>query len=283
MNHEGAIGDGGPSGPIAIVRAYRRRAALGTIGGVHRRPWPGGSKLTARKPRDARRLGTGRVCAVEPPRCVNHSAVPDAAPRGATQNTGMPSTTSLPDVSSCWLGGARARGPVVPQGESARPDRAGAERDRRRLRASGTGGRCLVRRRVSIDQYSCPGHALCSTMQPAHGRRPTRETAAYGPLARAPPLHVLHMQGLSRTPETVPRNTEAADQTCWYCKRPVHTERGARNARTWWRGFTTSTHLRATNPTLLLVTALALCSRLGGCPTQRMPGSVGLPRNPVPV
>jgi len=44
----------------------------------------------------------------------------------------------------------------------------------------------------------------------------------------------------------------------------------------------TSCAHRVTNPTKTLVTALALCSRLGGCPTQRMPGSVGLPRNPVP-
>jgi hypothetical protein len=28
-------------------------------------------------------------------------------------------------------------------------------------------------------------------------------------------LHMLHTQGLSRSPQTVPINTEAADQTCW--------------------------------------------------------------------
>jgi hypothetical protein len=28
-------------------------------------------------------------------------------------------------------------------------------------------------------------------------------------------LHMLHRQGLSRSPQTVPTNTEAADQTCW--------------------------------------------------------------------
>ena len=28
-------------------------------------------------------------------------------------------------------------------------------------------------------------------------------------------LHMLHTQGLSRSPQTVPINTETADQTCW--------------------------------------------------------------------
>jgi hypothetical protein len=36
-----------------------------------------------------------------------------------------------------------------------------------------------------------------------------------------------------------------------------------RPASQWWRGFTTIVHLRASNPVLLLVTDLALCSRSG--------------------
>ena len=42
-----------------------------------------------------------------------------------------------------------------------------------------------------------------------------RETAANGPLASGATLHVLHTQGLSRSPQTVSINTEAADQTFW--------------------------------------------------------------------
>ena len=48
-------------------------------------------------------------------------------------------------------------------------------------------------------------------------------------------LRRLHTQGLSRSPLTVPMNTEAADQHAG--QRPVHTQRGVRNAHTWWRGL----------------------------------------------
>jgi len=47
-------------------------------------------------------------------------------------------------------------------------------------------------------------------------------------------LHGLHTQELSRSPQTVPINTEAADQTCWSAACAY--ARSAKNARTWWRG-----------------------------------------------
>jgi len=50
-----------------------------------------------------------------------------------------------------------------------------------------------------------------------HSARPTppsRNRSVRTARCRAT-LHMLHTQGLSRSPQTVPINTEAADQTCW--------------------------------------------------------------------
>jgi hypothetical protein len=41
-----------------------------------------------------------------------------------------------------------------------------------------------------------------------------RNRSVLGARVRATP-HMLHTQGLIRSPQTVPINTEAADQTCW--------------------------------------------------------------------
>ena len=43
----------------------------------------------------------------------------------------------------------------------------------------------------------------------------SHETAAYDTARVYATLHMLHTQALSRSPQTVPINTEAADQTCW--------------------------------------------------------------------
>ncbi len=54
-------------------------------------------------------------------------------------------------------------------------------------------------------------------MPPATVARPTsrpRNRSVRAARARAT-LHMQHTQGLSRSPQTVPTNTEAADQTCW--------------------------------------------------------------------
>jgi hypothetical protein len=131
-------------------------------------------------------------------------------------------------------------------------------------------------------------HALCTHTQECFGRRHRRggrlEAAAHEPHLVAHTLHTHAYVGLIR-PEKPTRETRISDK-CRNEKplvRRLHPgTRCAPDQRSWWRGFATIVRLRATNPTLLLVTALALCSRLGGCPTQRTPRSVGLPRNPVP-
>jgi hypothetical protein len=108
---------------------------------------------------------------------------------------------------------------------------------------------CLDARTRSVSPRSCPG---------------------------APPF--CPMQELSRTPQTRPTNDRPPTKQAG--QRPVHTQRGAKNARTWWRGFRTSTHLRATDPMNPLVRELALCSRPGGCTTQcRLSRAQSVPRN----
>jgi hypothetical protein len=70
------------------------------------------------------------------------------------------------------------------------------------------------------------------TQQPRRARVPgpraghARNRSVRAAHARAT-VHMLHTQGLSRSPQTVPTNTEAADQTCW--STACAYARGARN------------------------------------------------------
>ena len=63
---------------------------------------------------------------------------------------------------------------------------------------------------------------------------------------------------------------------------PVPNARARRPAFQWWRGFRTITHLRAINPTKLLVTGLALCSRPDAALLELRRPVVGVPRNSQP-
>ena len=44
-------------------------------------------------------------------------------------------------------------------------------------------------------------------------------TGVCGPVTSCATPHMLHMQGLRMSPQTVPINPEAADQTCWSAHR----------------------------------------------------------------
>ncbi len=128
-------------------------------------------------------------------------------------------------------------------------------------------------------------HALCVHTQDRlgerHRRAGRRGTAAHRSRLAAHTLHTHAYAGLIRPREKHPRNSDRRHESQ---REPaghgvVHTQKSARNQRNWWRGFRTITHLRATDPTKPLVRAPALCSRLGGCPTQSRARTWSVPRN----
>ncbi len=58
-------------------------------------------------------------------------------------------------------------------------------------------------------------HALGMPMQRSTRPRPQPRNRSVCAARSRATLHMLHTQGLTRSPQTVPTNTEAADQTCW--------------------------------------------------------------------
>ncbi len=110
-------------------------------------------------------------------------------------------------------------------------------------------------------------------------RSPRKRSSAAARVAHT--LHTHAYAGLIRPRETSPRNSDLRHESQ---REPaghgiVHTHQGAENARIWWRGLRTSTRPSGSDPTKPLVTGLALCSRLGGCPTQSRRNRARVPRN----
>jgi hypothetical protein len=75
-------------------------------------------------------------------------------------------------------------------------------------------------------------------------------------------LQMLHTQGLSRSPHTVPTNTEAADRTCLVSGLCIHKKARKAHVRGAGGSRPSSDH-RVADPTSLLVTAPCICSAWG--------------------
>ena len=94
-------------------------------------------------------------------------------------------------------------------------------------------------------------------------------------------LRRLHTQGLSRSPQTVPRNTEAADQTCWSAACAYVTRREKRPYLV--AGVQDQHAPSGFRPDEAAGHGPALCGRPGGCTTQRRSRTRWVPRNRLPA
>ncbi len=138
---------------------------------------------------------------------------------------------------------------------------------RRRLRSRRRRRAPTVRasaKSCALTPVTCTGHAHAMLRPP---QPPPRNRSVRATHVRVT-LHGLHTQGLSRSPQTVRTNTEAADHTCWSAACAYADWEARKTPVLGGGGSGPVQDHRVQDPTKAMVTVLALCSRLGGCPTQ---------------